>query len=117
MYNLHRQFHQAKFLDYYEDHSFLANQMGRCLAAAGIYPEDTRDENGSDRFHHFHPTDQLQMYRDPFARKSAYYPPLKEAENFSPQMIGFHHLSPYEMRVIDYVLYKLKRGSSPTVQQ
>ncbi|KAK6020612.1 hypothetical protein OSTOST_13731, partial [Ostertagia ostertagi] len=23
-------------------------EMGRCLAAAGIYPEDTRDENGSD---------------------------------------------------------------------
>lgn len=27
----------------------LVIQMGRCLAAAGIYPEDTRDENGSDR--------------------------------------------------------------------
>ncbi|VDL75333.1 unnamed protein product [Nippostrongylus brasiliensis] len=30
-------------------------------------------------------------------------------DNFSPEMIGFHHLSPYEMRVIDYMLYKLTR--------
>ncbi|PIO59943.1 hypothetical protein TELCIR_18578, partial [Teladorsagia circumcincta] len=84
-------------------------EMGRCLAAAGIYPEDTRDENGSDRFHHFHPTEQLLMYKDPFARRSAYYPPLQGADNFSPEMIGFHHLSPHEMRIFDYVLYKLKR--------
>ncbi|WKX93587.1 hypothetical protein Q1695_011114 [Nippostrongylus brasiliensis] len=84
-------------------------EMGRCLEAAGIYPEDTRDANGSDRFHHFHPSEHFVMYKDSFARRSAYYPPLRGEDNFSPEMIGFHHLSPYEMRVIDYMLYKLTR--------
>ncbi|KAK6040702.1 hypothetical protein COOONC_21793 [Cooperia oncophora] len=60
-------------------------------------------------FHHFHPTEQLLMYKDPFAKSFSYYPPLQGTDNFSPEMIGFHHLTPHEMRIFDYVLYKLKR--------
>ncbi|CAJ0931858.1 unnamed protein product, partial [Mesorhabditis belari] len=84
-------------------------EISKCLAAVGIYPEDTRDENGSERFHHFHPTEQLEMYNDAFARRFAYYTPLKGVKNFSPSMISFHHISPYEMRILDYVFYKFKR--------
>ncbi|CAJ0586651.1 unnamed protein product, partial [Mesorhabditis spiculigera] len=84
-------------------------EISKCLAAVGIYPEDTRDENGSERFHHFHPSEQLEMYKDGFARRFAYYTPLKGAKNFSPSMISFHHISPYEMRILDYILYTFKR--------
>ncbi|VDO44690.1 unnamed protein product [Haemonchus placei] len=76
------------------------------------YISDRTSLSSQFRFHHFHPTEQLLMYKDPFARGLAYYPPLQGAENFSPEMIGFHHLSPHEMRILDYVLYKLKRRTA-----
>ncbi|CAD6197698.1 unnamed protein product [Caenorhabditis auriculariae] len=83
-------------------------EMAKCLAAVGIFPEDSRDENGSDRFHHFHPLEHLDMFSDAFARRFAYYPPLRGEENFSPEMVSFHHVSPYEMRLLDFILYAAK---------
>lgn len=74
------------------------------------------------RFQHFHPLEQFDMYKDEFAQKYAYYE-IREVElwyfskfrwsfqgeaNFSPSLISFHHISPYEMRFLDFSLYKLQ---------
>ncbi|PAV58234.1 hypothetical protein WR25_16482 [Diploscapter pachys] len=48
-------------------------EVARCLAHMKIFPSDTRDEEGSDRFQHFHPLEQFDMYKDEFAQKYAYY--------------------------------------------
>ncbi|CAI4231723.1 unnamed protein product [Auanema sp. JU1783] len=82
-------------------------EIARCLAHAGIYPEDSRDEVGADRFQHFHPLEQLVMYQDSFAQKYSYYPIREGEDNFSSQMISFHHVSPYEMRFIHFLMNDL----------
>ncbi|CCD68253.1 N-acetylgalactosaminide beta-1,3-galactosyltransferase [Caenorhabditis elegans] len=84
-------------------------ELAKCLAHMEIYPEDIRDEMGSERIQHFHPLEQLTIYKDTFNRRLAYYPAMKEDENFSDKMISFHHVSPYEMRLMDYIFYRLDK--------
>ncbi|KAI6234205.1 hypothetical protein M3Y99_00828200 [Aphelenchoides fujianensis] len=63
-------------------------ELARCMARAGIYPTNTRDAEGRDRFHHFH------------------FP-----EEISDTSVSFHHLSPYEILVTDYLTSRLKLKS------
>ncbi|CAB3409405.1 unnamed protein product [Caenorhabditis bovis] len=84
-------------------------ELAKCLGHVGIYPEDIRDNNGSERIQHFHPLEQYVMCADAFGRRNAYYPLLKGEENFSPEMISFHHVSPYEMRLLDYIFYTIDK--------
>lgn len=49
-------------------------EISRCLARVGIFPEDTRDLYGHDRFHHFHPDEERNDYvKKRFLKKNAFY--------------------------------------------
>uniref|UniRef100_A0A914C485 N-acetylgalactosaminide beta-1,3-galactosyltransferase n=1 Tax=Acrobeloides nanus TaxID=290746 RepID=A0A914C485_9BILA len=73
-------------------------ELSRCLSRVGIFPEDTRDNYGRERFHHFHPDEERNNFmKKMFLKRNAYYSHEWYPEHVSDTTISFHHLSPYEM--------------------
>ncbi|KAI6243165.1 hypothetical protein M3Y99_00140100 [Aphelenchoides fujianensis] len=86
-------------------------ELARCMARAGIYPTNTRDAEGRDRFHHFH-VDELNGWTlQYFLRHYTFYKFKRFPEEISDTSVSFHHLSPYEMLVVDYLTSRLKLKS------
>uniref|UniRef100_A0A7E4V6X6 N-acetylgalactosaminide beta-1,3-galactosyltransferase n=1 Tax=Panagrellus redivivus TaxID=6233 RepID=A0A7E4V6X6_PANRE len=83
-------------------------EMGRCLAKLGITPMDSRDNQGRDRFHQFHPEQMMDIGIQHFVRRFGYYRVLPYPDQVSPSTVSMHHLSPYEMRFYDFLLNKVK---------
>ncbi|KAI6241889.1 hypothetical protein M3Y99_00291600 [Aphelenchoides fujianensis] len=76
-----------------------------------IYPTNTRDADGRDRFHHFH-IDELNGWTlQYFLRHYTFYKFKRFPEEISDTSVSFHHLSPYEMLVADYFTSRLKLKS------
>ena len=48
-------------------------ELSRCLAKIGITPTDSRDNDGRDRFHQFHPEEHLDQGRELFMSRHGYY--------------------------------------------
>ncbi|KAI6184552.1 hypothetical protein M3Y97_00608700 [Aphelenchoides bicaudatus] len=86
-------------------------ELGRCMAKVGIFPTDTRDELGRERFHHFHIDEYNDKWLVEFIRQNAFYGFKSFPQSISDTSVSFHHLSPYEMRVLDYFVNRLKVGS------
>ncbi|CAI5452476.1 unnamed protein product [Caenorhabditis angaria] len=87
--------------DIYEDVG-----IARCLASAGIYPEDTRNSKGQNRFNTFSPSNTFHQLK-------ANIEWVKYKENmgydaFANDLISFHHLTPDEIRLFDILLYRTK---------
>jgi len=86
--------------------------MGRCLANVGIYPIPTRDSNNKGRF-------QLSNAYETFQAKTKpedyeYY--YKDSHNkgfdeFSPELISLHHMTPAEMITSDLFLYRITKST------
>ncbi|KAI6234192.1 hypothetical protein M3Y99_00826700 [Aphelenchoides fujianensis] len=86
-------------------------ELARCMARAGIFPTNTRDAEGRDRFHHFH-VDELNGWTlQYFLRHYTFYKFKRFPEEISDTSVSFHHLSPYEMLVADYLTNRLKLKS------
>ncbi|KAF1752242.1 hypothetical protein GCK72_018796 [Caenorhabditis remanei] len=88
--------------DIYEDVG-----IARCLANAGIYPEDTRNSLGQNRFNTFSPTETFHQSKASidwvkYLEKRGY-------EAFANDLISFHHLSPDDIRLFDILLYRVDR--------
>ncbi|UMM36488.1 hypothetical protein L5515_008632 [Caenorhabditis briggsae] len=74
--------------------------MARCLASMGIYPADTRDENGLHRFIPFRVNEWREV---PDAYN--YYPLKKNGSLVSEKFVSIHRLSPKKMILLDSILY------------
>lgn len=48
-------------------------ELGRCMARVGIYPTDTRDKLGRERFHHFHVDEFKNRWLVDFVKQNAFY--------------------------------------------
>ncbi|KAI6179119.1 hypothetical protein M3Y98_00576200 [Aphelenchoides besseyi] len=88
-------------------------ELGRCMAKVGIYPTDTRDTKGRERFHHFHVDELDNRWLKEFIKQNAFYG-YKEVfpQEISDSSVSFHHISPYEMQVVEYLTHRLKRKDS-----
>lgn len=88
--------------DIYEDVG-----IARCLSNAGIYPEDTRNSHGQNRFNTFSPTETFHQTKA--SVDWVKYLEKKGYEAFANDLISFHHLSPDEIRLFDILLYRVNR--------
>ncbi|KAI6233127.1 hypothetical protein M3Y99_00948700 [Aphelenchoides fujianensis] len=93
-------------------------ELARCMARAGIFPTNTRDAEGRDRFHHFH-VDELNGWTlQYFLRQYTFYKFKRFPEEISDTSVSFHHLSPYEMLVADYLTSRPKlKSSGPSTEK
>ncbi|CAD6194332.1 unnamed protein product [Caenorhabditis auriculariae] len=78
--------------------------IANCLANVGIFPGDTRNSKGQNRFNAFSPADV-------FHQKSGeadwrYYPEKSGYDAFARDFISFHKLAPDEIRLFDILLYR-----------
>ncbi|PAV60516.1 hypothetical protein WR25_25527 [Diploscapter pachys] len=81
--------------------------IGTCLASIGIFPEDTRNAKGQNRFNTHSPS---EIFYQSTNVSWKFYPEKPGFEAFAPEMISFHHLSPDEIRMFDLLLYRINRG-------
>ncbi|KAK5979775.1 hypothetical protein GCK32_021216, partial [Trichostrongylus colubriformis] len=80
-----------------------------CLANVNIFPHDTRNNRGQNRFNTFNPSDVFHgKLNDP---KWTYFKAKEGYEAFANDFISFHHLTPDEIRLFDILLYRIKRPS------
>ncbi|KAI6174384.1 hypothetical protein M3Y98_01184200 [Aphelenchoides besseyi] len=83
-------------------------ELGKCMAKVGIYPTYTRDAQGKDRFHHFHVDELQSLLIRRFTRNYAFYKSHDFPNGISDTSVSFHHLSPYEMQLANYLTSRLK---------
>ena len=79
-----------------------------CLAQAGIFVTNGRDDQQRERFH---PMTFEQHYLGNFTRwieKNAQFPQEKGDRCCSPSTISFHSLSPDQIRMMEFLLYQIK---------
>ncbi|KAL6743720.1 hypothetical protein Aduo_016728 [Ancylostoma duodenale] len=79
--------------------------MGRCLESIEIFPHDTRNEFGQQRFHTYRPDD---MYHGKIADEWHYYQQIKGHNWIAHDLISLHHLTPDEIRTYDDLLYRMR---------
>nr|CDJ98313.1 Glycosyl transferase domain containing protein [Haemonchus contortus] len=91
--------------DIYEDVG-----IGRCLASVGIFPHDTRNNRGQNRFNTHTPSDVFHATQN--SPTWTYFKAKKGYEAFASDFISFHHLTPDEIRLFDILLYRTNRPSS-----
>ncbi|KAJ1347342.1 hypothetical protein KIN20_002378 [Parelaphostrongylus tenuis] len=83
--------------------------IGRCLESVGIFPHDTRNSRGQNRFNALAPNEVFHASKnDP---KWMFFDEKKGYEAFASDFISFHHLSPDEIRLFDILLYRTNRRS------
>ncbi|KHJ90175.1 N-acetyllactosaminide 3-alpha-galactosyltransferase, partial [Oesophagostomum dentatum] len=89
--------------------------IGRCLASVGIFPHDTRNSRGQNRFNTYTPSDvfHAKMYHPNWT----YFKEKKGYEAFASDVISFHHLTPDEMRTFDILLYRTNPPSRRTFRK
>ncbi|WKY10570.1 hypothetical protein Q1695_002716 [Nippostrongylus brasiliensis] len=85
--------------DIYEDVG-----IGRCLANVGIYPHDTRNSRGQNRFNTYTPNDVFHATKNDPAW--TFYKEKTGYDAFANDFISFHHLTPDEIRLFDILLYR-----------
>nr|CDJ81762.1 Protein C16D9.6 [Haemonchus contortus] len=79
--------------------------LGRCLQNIEIYPHDTRNENGQQRFHTYRPDD---MFHGKVLDEWHYYPQINGHDWIAPDLISIHHLHQDEIRAYDDLLYRMR---------
>ncbi|PAV67881.1 hypothetical protein WR25_24131 [Diploscapter pachys] len=81
--------------------------IGTCLASIGIFPEDTRNAKGQNRFNTHSPS---EIFHQSTNVSWKFYPEKPGFDAFAPEMISFHHLSPDEIRLFDLLLYRINKN-------
>ncbi len=86
-------------------------EIGKCLANVNVTAGDSRDEKGRARFFALVP-DQIVVpgSKDPdfWYWKNQFYP-SEDGENCcSDTTIAFHYISPQQMYVMDFFIYRLR---------
>ena len=82
--------------------------LAYCLASIGIYVTNARDENQLETFH---PMTFEQHFLGKFTKwieKNAQFDQKKGEQCCAPWTISFHSLSPEEMRMIHFLLYRIQ---------
>ncbi|CAJ0591601.1 unnamed protein product [Cylicocyclus nassatus] len=77
------------------------------IGSMDIYPHDTRNSKGQNRFNSFTPSDIFHSTGTPLDRIN--YGEKKGYEAFASDLISFHHLTPDDMRLFDILLYRLDK--------
>lgn len=93
-------------------------EMGICLENIGVKAVDSRDSSGRERFFPFVPEHHLRPNRDPnfWYWKYVFYDYNDELERrgglncCSETAVSFHYVSPDMMYVLEYLIYRLKKG-------
>ena len=93
--------------------------MGLCLKAIGIGTSDTRDSNGRQRFHPFHPYNHVLRWSDgdEWIFQKDKYPFVEGLGCCSDLSIAFHYISPSEMKIYYYLIYKLELAKDSPVYE
>lgn len=81
-----------------------------CLARAGIFIMNARD---SEQLERFHPMTFEEHFLGKFTKwieKNAQFPQEKGDRCCSPQTISFHSLTPDQIRMMDFLLYRLEKA-------
>ena len=89
-------------------------EIGSCLEAVGVEAGDSRDSNGRETFLPLSPIqllDESLFNEDSWYFQYAYYRQHLKAgkECCSETPISFHCISPAEMRLIDWLVYDVRR--------
>ncbi|CAJ0579329.1 unnamed protein product, partial [Mesorhabditis spiculigera] len=93
--------------DIYEDLG-----VGRCFANVQIYPLDTRNNRGQQRFNTFRP-DQVFKGSVVKAPYWIYDVEIKGFDAVGEDLVSFHHITPDEMRLFEMLLYRVRKPSTP----
>lgn len=89
---------------------------GICLEAAGVQAGDTRDAKGRPTFlplSPFYLLSQTKIDENFWYTKYQFYGPPKPGKDCcSDEPIAFHYIEPDQMRLIDWLLYDVKKLDS-----
>ncbi|XP_065674701.1 glycoprotein-N-acetylgalactosamine 3-beta-galactosyltransferase 1-like [Hydra vulgaris] len=89
---------------------FEDKEIGVCLSAVGIYPEETRDIKGRETFHPFHPL--VHVMPGLIKSNNWLYQYSKWEVRIGPECcsdnsIAFHYIRPNDMYFLNFVLYQV----------
>ncbi|BES96313.1 Hypothetical protein NTJ_09122 [Nesidiocoris tenuis] len=85
--------------------------MGKHLTELGVTAEDTRDEEGRERFHVFSPSQLLAPGHEGIFKKyfsTGIHPTVKGQRGFSPTSVSFQGIQRDYIFLYDYLLYHVK---------
>ncbi|CAJ0564279.1 unnamed protein product, partial [Mesorhabditis spiculigera] len=83
--------------DIYEDLG-----LARCLANIGIFPQDTRNSRGQQRFNGYHYND---IFGGWITNNWIFDPQITSLKAIGQDLISLHHIAPNEMRIFDRLIY------------
>lgn len=87
--------------------------IGLCLEAAGVKAGDSRDAKGRPTFLALSPLDLLSQSKIDnqfwYTHYTFYGPPKPGKDCCSDEPVSFHYIAPHLMRLIDWLLYDVKR--------
>ena len=86
-------------------------EVGVCLQAAGIHPDDSRDDRKRERFHPFAPEYHLIpgiVGKDNWLYSYNNFPVKDGPECCSDHTVTFHYIDPNNMYILEYLIYHLR---------
>ncbi|XP_062541617.1 glycoprotein-N-acetylgalactosamine 3-beta-galactosyltransferase 1-like [Armigeres subalbatus] len=83
-------------------------ELGKCLELVNVLAGDTRDSLGRSRFFPMSPEKHLIPNNDDWYLRYSYYNTDEGIEYCSDNAISFHYVSPNQMYVLDYLIYRLR---------
>ncbi|XP_070564632.1 glycoprotein-N-acetylgalactosamine 3-beta-galactosyltransferase 1-like [Ptychodera flava] len=82
-------------------------KLSQCLERLGVPHRDSRDEYGKQRFFHFSVEMYFNMSVSYNRAKIEYYPTVQGKDCCSETLVSMHKISPPNMYMFDYLLYKV----------
>ena len=96
------------------------SNVGKCLAAFGIHPSDSRDSQGRERFHPFAPENHIvpnAIKLHHWLHGSNKHPVFSGLRCCSENSISFRELNFNSMYILDYLVYHLKPYGFKQIQK
>lgn len=85
--------------------------VGACLAAVGIHPDDSRDSQNREKFHPFPPENHVVPaldQPDSWLHKYNKFPVVNGPGCCSDNSITFHNINAQSMYILEYLVYHLR---------